>query len=242
MMLTGKPKKDFMERLGLSHLWKRSSFMKRGLLICLSLVLALVSWSAVGAEDGFYVIGGGKSASVPKTGQTTPYDQNIPPKDDGALKKGVAWPTPRFTDNNNGTITDNLTKLIWMKDANYVGLQTWQGALNVAASMRGDLSRPMGDGGPRDGSKPGDWRLPNLRELQSLIDYAFSYPALPNTLGTGQWTEGNPFQGVQYYYYWSSSTLAFNTAYAWYVSFSGGYLNISDKSDSNYVQCVRGGP
>ena len=101
--------------------------MKRVLLICLSLVLALVGGSAACAEDGFYVIaGGGKSASVPKTGQTASYDQNTPPKDDGALKKGVAWPTPRFTDNNNGTVTDNLTNLIWMKHANYSSTQSWQ--------------------------------------------------------------------------------------------------------------------
>lgn len=53
-------------------------------------------------------------APVPKTGLTTSYA----PGDDGALQKGVAWPNPRFTDNNNGTITDNLTGLIWLKNAN----------------------------------------------------------------------------------------------------------------------------
>ena len=93
--------------------------MRRVLLIFLSLVLALVGWSAVCADDGFYVIPAmrGKYAPVPKTGQTA----SSVPKDDGALKKGVAWPTPRFTDNGNGTVTDNLTKLIWMKNANFFG-------------------------------------------------------------------------------------------------------------------------
>jgi len=62
----------------------------------------------------------GNYAPVPKTGQTTSYDT----RDDGALEKGVAWPTPRFTDNNNGTITDNLTKLIWMKNAQAFGGRT----------------------------------------------------------------------------------------------------------------------
>jgi hypothetical protein len=213
--------------------------MKRVLLICLSLVLALVGWSAAGAADEFYVIGGGKSASVPKTGQTDAYGFF---GTDGDLEKGVAWPTPRFTDNGNRTVTDNLTKLIWMKHANYVGLQTWQGALNTAATMRGDLSRPMGDDGPLDGSKPGDWRLPNVRELQSLVDYGFSNPALPNTLGTGKWTEGNPFQGVQSSAYWSSSTYAGSTAYAWGVYFDVGFVNGFDKSNGLYVWCVRAGP
>jgi hypothetical protein len=63
----------------------------------------------------------GKYAPVPKTGQTTSYASG----DDGALQKGVAWPTPRFTDNSNGTVTDKLTGLIWMKDTQFFGLRNW---------------------------------------------------------------------------------------------------------------------
>jgi hypothetical protein len=214
--------------------------MKRILLISLSLVLALVGWSAVGAEDGFYVIPAmrGNYAPVPKTGQTTPYDANIPPKDDGALQKGVASPTPRFTDNSNGTVTDNLTKLVWTKNANTFGVLTWQAALTAAATLKNgthDLT---------DGSNQGDWRLPNLRELQSLIDYGQYNPALPNTLGTGQWEEGYPFQGVQSGDYWSATTYAspYVDPTAWCVYFGDGYLHAPPKSSSNYVWCVRGGP
>ena len=53
-------------------------------------------------------------ALVPKTGQTTSYDTG----DDGEYQKGFEWPVPRFTDNENGTVTDNLTGLIWLKNAN----------------------------------------------------------------------------------------------------------------------------
>src|SRR5215471_17721309 len=76
-------------------------------------------------------------APVPRTGQTTSYAAG----DDGALQKGVAWPTPRFTDNNNGTITDNLTGLIWLKNAdcrNTPGLSfgtNWATALSEVASL-----------------------------------------------------------------------------------------------------------
>ena len=93
--------------------------MRRALLIFLSLILVLVGSSAVCAEDGFYVIPcmRGNYAPVPKTGQTTPYVAG----DDGTLQKGVAWPAPRFTDNSNGTVTDKLTGLIWMKDAGVLG-------------------------------------------------------------------------------------------------------------------------
>lgn len=52
-------------------------------------------------------------APVPRTGQTTSYA----PGDDGDLQKGVAWPVPRFTDNEDGTVTDNLTGLIWLTNA-----------------------------------------------------------------------------------------------------------------------------
>lgn len=137
--------------------------MKRVLLIFLSLVLALVGGSAVGAEDNFYVVPAmkGKYAPVPKTGQTTVYATG----DDGSLQKGVPWPTPRFTNNQNGTVSDNLTGLIWMQNAGALGPTTWGQAITIANNLK------SGDAGFADGSKAGDWRLANIRELQSLVDY-----------------------------------------------------------------------
>ena len=222
--------------------------MKRFLLICLSLVLALVGWSTVGAEDGFYVIPAmkGKYAPVPKTGQTNTYGVT---GTDGALQKGVAWPTPRFTDNGNGTVTDKLTGLMWQKNANCMkshypgfdndatlgdGAVTWVHALGFVAGINNGTY-------PLCGAGYSDWRLPNVKELQSLIDYGFYGPALPDTLGTGKWTEGNPFQGVKTANYWSSSTLASLTTYAWLVPFSDGYVGVNNKNDSYYVWPVRGG-
>ena len=64
-------------------------------------------------------------ALVEKTGQTTSPGT----RDDGALQRGVTWPSPRFTDNGDGTVTDNLTGLIWLKDANYDGEKRWTNAL-----------------------------------------------------------------------------------------------------------------
>jgi len=208
--------------------------MRRVLLIFLSLVLALVGWSAVGADDGFYVIPAmrGNYAPVPKTGQTTPSGTGT----DGALKKGVAWPTPRFTDNQNGTVTDNLTKLIWTKNANMFGGLKWQDgstyptypACEACATLNSE------EQGLTDGSKAGDWRLPNVRELQSLIDYGKAASALP-------WP--NPFTGDQSgLYYWSSTTSAYDTNYAWCVYFGLGFVDHSVKSSNGWVWCVRGGP
>ena len=208
--------------------------MRRVLLISLSLVLALVAWTTVCAEDNFYVVPAmrGNYAPVPQTGQTNSYVTG----DDGYWHKGVAWPTPRFTDNQNGTVTDNLTGLIWMKNANYFGPKKWQDAVSAAnglASGPGELDL-------KDGSKPGDWRLPNIRELQSLVDYDrggdVSGPAVPVP---------NPFTGVVWENrYWSSTNDNADTSNtsAWWLGFDLGFVGTDDKTTNYYlVWCVRGG-
>lgn len=162
------------------------------------------------------------NAGVPKTGQTTSYAAG----DDGALQKGVAWPNPRFTDNLDGTVTDNLTGLIWLKNANCFGYKIWATALNDANTL------VSGACGLSDGSVAGDWRLPNVRELQSLIDYGRFSPALPN---------GHPFTGVQSDNYWTSTTIAGVTSNAWFVVLSTGNVASSGKAGSAFVWPVRGG-
>ena len=202
--------------------------MRKVMLITLSLVLALVGWTTVYAEDSFYVVAGQKAnyAPVPKTGQTIPYVAG----DDGTLQKGVGWPTPRFNDNGNGTVTDKLTGLIWTKNASCFGTlaKNWTEARIATNNLK------SGDPGTglTDGSKAGDWRLPNFKELQSLVDYGHATPALP---------EGNPFTGVQFANYWSSTTFAFITTAAWRVNFGDGSPNANYKSLYCYVWCVRGG-
>ena len=159
------------------------------------------------------------AAPVPKTGQTTPSAAG----DDGALEKGVAWPDPRFTDNLNGTVTDNLTGLIWLKNADCIstlnstfdvdgtagdGRVTWQHALDFVAGINND-TYDCGDTSD-GGNHQTDWRLPNVRELQSLVDYGVNAaPVLP---------AGHPFTGFQASLYWSSTTDAGNSNGAWFVS------------------------
>ena len=167
-------------------------------------------------------------APVPQTGQTESYY----PGDDGYLEKGIDSPQPRFTDNANGTVTDNLTGLIWLKDPNRLGKWTWSGALDVCNGLGDD------DVNLTDGSFSGDWRLPNIRELQSLIHYGFNDPALPNTNGTGKWSEGDPFIGVQCNvtycgYYWSSTT-ATGSGDAFYMYLGGGFVGGLSKNHYGY--------
>lgn len=142
-------------------------------------------------------------APVEKTGQTTSYATG----DDGDLEKGVAWPNPRLTDNGNGTVTDNLTGLIWLQNAKCFLSRTWANALADCNALE------HGQCGLTDGSSPGDWRMPNVRELHSLVDFGNVYPALP---------EEHPFTGVQAGYYWSSTTVENETSIVWAVNIQLG--------------------
>jgi hypothetical protein len=178
---------------------------------------------------------GCSSAGVPRTGQTISYGT----RDDGALQKGVAWPNPRFTRNIsgllfNGTVTDNLTGLIWLKDANCFGTRTWVQALSDANTLASPGC------GLHDGSTAGQWRLPNIKELQSLIDFAYRDPALSNGEGTGHWEENDRFTGVQPGYYWSSTSYV-GGSHAWEMNLPNGGLGYGDKTLSQYVWLVRDG-
>ncbi len=169
---------------------------------------------------------------IMKTGQTTSYATS----DDGDLQTGTAWPIPRFTDNGDGTVTDNLTGLIWLKDAKSFGLRQWTVALSDCSGLTN------GVGNLTDGSVAGDWRLPSIRELYSLIDYRHTGPALSDIAGTGHWSEGNPFTNVQIGSFWSSTTYSYNTDDAWFLDINIGMANYNDKFGiTYYVWPVRGG-
>jgi hypothetical protein len=211
--------------------------MRKVLLISLLLVLALVGGSSVCADDGFYVVAGQKAkyAPVPKTGQTQKYYTG----DDGDLEKGMAWPSPRFTDNGNGTVTDKLTGLMWLKNANCIGSHypgfdnddtpgdgevTWVHALDFVAGMNNG-TYPLCRAGYSD------WRLPNIRELNSLIDYG-RVPTFPSD---------TPFTEVTYGTYWSSTTQpSFSMSLAYVINFGDASLYNNFKTSCHYVWPVRG--
>lgn len=158
--------------------------------------------------------------NYPQTGQTTCYDTAgtviacANTGQDGELQTGMPWPNPRFTDNGNGTVTDNLTGLIWLKNANCFGPQNWDAALTSAKGLATAAC------GLTDGSTSGQWRLPSIVELESLVDLSRSNPALP---------AGHPFSAVQSNYYWSSSTFDQGPSLAWFVYMPNGTLNFGDK-------------
>jgi len=153
------------------------------------------------------------------------------------LEKGVVGPNPRFADNGDGTVTDRLTGLIWLENANAFGTRPWTDALADCNTLN------TAEKGLSDGSFEGDWRLPNENELRSLVAWQYYHPAVPNTTGTAKWTEGNPFTGIRMDgAYWSSTTSEENPGMAWYVDMDRGDVNPSYKSNGLYVWPVRSAP
>ncbi|MCF7837660.1 MAG: DUF1566 domain-containing protein [Candidatus Marinimicrobia bacterium] len=171
--------------------------------------------------DKLEEIDGKVQNSVAQTGQTTSYQAG----DDGDHEQGVAWPNPRYTDHGD-TVTDNLTGLMWTKNSNLPGgTRNWSGALEYCNNMN--------SGAGTYGYT--DWRLPNVCELQSLIDYGRFNPALPS---------GHPFTNVGTdLSHWSSTTDADNTSHAWYVRmYDGSVRDAGSKTSAYYyVWPVRGG-
>lgn len=175
----------------------------------------------------------GQSARIAQTGQDQCFDVFGQPLEtcegsgqDSQFRAGVPFPAPRFIDNQDGTVLDRLTELIWLKEANFVGTKSWWHALEACKSL--------GDGSDRlsDGSRPGQWRLPNLFELRSLIDYSMHSPALPLN---------HPFEHVIPSLYWSSTTVASAPNLARFVFVGVGPSVWDHKSVHMHVWPVRGG-
>lgn len=189
---------------------------------------------------------------VPKTGQTGCWDIDGNPitcagtGQDGQYQKGIepiivpttiladaynmpTWTGVRFIDNGDGTVTDNLTGLIWLKNANCFGQGDWQDALNNANTLAD------GSCGLSDSSIGGNWRLPNVNELHSLIDITQSNPALP---------PDHPFINVHSSEYWSSTTgdspKSVLTAWMVYI-WNGNQDTVTKTSNIVYMWPVRGG-
>jgi len=160
---------------------------------------------------------GDKIASLPRTGQTISYLSG----DDSAEQKGVTWPEQRFIDNLDGTVTDHLSGLIWLKNAGCFDPTDWASALAAANKLA------SGNCGLTDNSTAGQWRMPNVNELESLVDVSQANPAI---------SQGSPFTHVNLTQaYWSSTTYTALPSNAMAIRLTDGrWINGVDSADNNF--------
>lgn len=172
-------------------------------------------WSALSRGSRYEIaqfawVDMGTSCGLPDTGQETSYYGG----DDGYYDTGCQL---SFTDNGDGTVTDNCTGLMWQKEDDNIDRNWWS-----AVDHCNYLLTPSGYN---------DWRLPNVKELQSILDYSISQPMVDET-----------YFPSSSHTYWSSTTLTGSGLwfdYAWYVVFSYGVTDFEDKIEEHRVRCVR---
>jgi hypothetical protein len=121
-----------------------------------------------------------------------------------------------LVDNNDGTITDTSTALIWQKSE--PGMMTCETALSYCENL--------------ELAGNNDWRLPNRNELISITDYESYKPAIDTVF----FPDASPT-----YMYWTSTTYSSDPDWAWRVLYDYGHVGWQIKSNSCYVRAVRGG-
>ncbi|WP_295401488.1 DUF1566 domain-containing protein [uncultured Thiocystis sp.] len=136
-------------------------------------------------------------------------------------------PDSRFRDNGNGSVTDLATNLIWKQCAE--GLSGGDCATGSASGFAWSQALQHAADHVFAGSSP--WRLPNKKELTSLVEQRCVAPAINSRF----------FPNTPSSWFWSSSPYASGSYYAWDVSFGYGYVSYSYKDYAEYVRLVRGG-
>jgi len=190
----------------------------------------IVLGAAIFGIAGTYA--GGTGHELPDTGQTTCYDAagTVIPCDNASVD-GSYQPAANqlryssATISGNAVTTDNLTGLMWAQNGTAAGCKSgaiglWAAALTYCEGL----------------SFAGytDWRLPNVRELLSIVNYQNANPAIDATYFPGTKTNG----------YWSNTSYTNSSdAAAWIVWFDVGSVTYKNKTAyNNYTRCVRAGP
>jgi hypothetical protein len=118
---------------------------------------------------------------------------------------------------NGGTVLDKQTKLTWQRTPS----TTTYSLANAKAACAGAGATLGGTG----------WRVPTIRELQTLIDYSQPY--------TAALIDATAFPSTAADSFWSSTPLSGSTSMAWYVSFLWGNAANDVVTSTFYVRCVR---
>lgn len=179
-----------------------------------------------GGKDQSYLVWPvrGESRVLPATGQRQCFDvqgREILCRgtgQDGELRAGCAWSEPRFMVQGD-KVLDHLTCLYWIRRADLTyGPVSWPEALAAVTAL--NREQPQGE----------LWRLPNVNELESLVDCSAHSPALPR---------GHPFEAIQAAY-WSSTTSLFEPDWAWALYMEKGAIGVGQKHGRHFhVWAVR---
>jgi uncharacterized protein DUF1566 len=149
----------------------------------------------------------------------------------GILVAGLAaWagaPVGRYTvDAAAGIVTDNATGLVWQRCVLGVsGANCDAGAARFASQA----DAASGCSSLNLGGWPTGWRLPTVKELQSIVDMRAVAPAIDSTA----------FPGGSTYYFWTSTPYAGDATRAWTVHFSGGFTPTYATTSTLEARCVR---
>jgi hypothetical protein len=180
------------------------------------------------------------NSRIPRTGQTTcTNDAGTVIACAGSGRDGEfqAGDAPSFTDNGNGTITDNITGLMWEKLSD-------DGSIHDKDLQFAGLTAAIGKATTLNGASFAgftDWRVPNLRELASLPVYENYNPAVPTifrspciagcTVLTCSCVKSN-------IYFTSTDYIGYRPA-CWKINMTDGDIYAGDKVDTHYVRLVR---
>ena len=170
--------------------------------------------------------------SVPRTGKTTSEVDY----DDGDYQKGAPpVPDAQYTDNGDNTVTDNGTGLMWIKDPTVIDVFRncfwWSVAINCITTNLNTTGYPPG-------KLYKDWRMPNIKELESIANLYYNSPVIDPIFITNMQTGPGG-----YYYYWSS-TRRYGNNDVYVLVFKNGAVQLLGKNDNTdyiYVRPVRGG-
>jgi hypothetical protein len=195
-------------------------------------------------------LAGAATIQLPDTNQTTCFNAGGGQQDcaaqpggqDGQTLTGVAWPDPRYTDNLDGTVTDNLTGLVWSKHANAPNRAAPGPAQNACTPFEADMTWQqaldfIGCLNTSGFAGFNDWRLPNLNELEGMVnaEAADSSLFLNNSFGF----PGEAATQVQNSEYWTSTSDVDAPASAWAVSLvEGDFPASTPKNNVNFTSGV----
>lgn len=193
--------------------------------------------SLIGVTLGIFLLPEAVSAEdllphrLPRTGQISTFDNLgvkinfLGSQQDGELQRGAQWPDPRFIVNEEGTVSDRLTGLMWLKDGECFGTISWPLSFSLVESLRNRKVECQGYTG-----KYNDWFVPQVGQLASLIN--------AEEVSNSNYLQLSGISDVQSGKYWSATEYQ-NFQNAWVVDFANGEIVIRNKLAKTFLLPAR---